>query len=130
MGNSAAGRLSASYFGATATVLGAAGGAESLTLTLAQLPTGIATSSASASVTLSASRFIPQTFNPMATVPVSSTGALYSIYAPSGAADWVVNSSTITGTLSAGVTATSTNTNGNAHRTVQPTMLATIYLKL
>jgi len=38
MGNTAAGRLSATYFGTAATVLGAAGGAESQTLTLTQLP--------------------------------------------------------------------------------------------
>lgn len=38
MGNSAAGRLTATYFGATATVLGAAGGAESRTLATANLP--------------------------------------------------------------------------------------------
>jgi hypothetical protein len=48
MGNSAAGRLTAAYFGATGgcsgalgTTLGAACGGESQTLTLAQLPTGI-----------------------------------------------------------------------------------------
>lgn len=38
MGNTAAGRLTASYFGASATVLGAAGGAESQLLTKAHLP--------------------------------------------------------------------------------------------
>jgi len=38
MGNSAAGRLTATYFGATATTLGAAGGAESATLITANLP--------------------------------------------------------------------------------------------
>ena len=38
MGNAAAGRLTSSYFGATATVLGASGGAESQTLTTAQIP--------------------------------------------------------------------------------------------
>jgi microcystin-dependent protein len=38
MGGSAAGRLTASYFGATATVLGAAGGSESHTITSAQMP--------------------------------------------------------------------------------------------
>jgi hypothetical protein len=41
MGSTAAGRLTASYFGTAATVLGAAGGAESHTLALANLPTGI-----------------------------------------------------------------------------------------
>lgn len=38
MGNSAAGRLTATYFGTAATVLGAAGGAESKTLLTANLP--------------------------------------------------------------------------------------------
>lgn len=132
MGNTAAGRLTATYFGAGPTTLGSAGStSESTTLTLAQLPTGIATSSASTSVTLAATRFIPQTFNAMAVNPGTPTsGGVASVYAPSGAADWIVNSSTLTGTLSAGITATSTNTSGSPHRTVQPTMLATIYLKL
>ncbi|WP_074123378.1 hypothetical protein [Bradyrhizobium sp. AS23.2] len=38
MGNIAAGRLTSSYFGAAGTTLGAAGGAESQTLTIAQMP--------------------------------------------------------------------------------------------
>jgi hypothetical protein len=130
MGNSAAGRLTASYFGATATTLGAVGGAESIALTLAQLPTGITSSSAITSVTLAIGKYIPQTFNPMATIPVSSTGSLYSIYAPSGAADWTVNNSTLSGTLSGGIISTSNNTSGSAHRTVQPTILLTTYIKL
>lgn len=41
MGNTAAGRLTTSFFGATATVLGAIGGSESHTLTLGEIPTGI-----------------------------------------------------------------------------------------
>jgi hypothetical protein len=41
MGNSAASRLTSTYFGSAATTLGVTGGGESQTLTLAQAPTGI-----------------------------------------------------------------------------------------
>lgn len=45
MGNTDAGRLTASYFGATATTLGAVGGAENVTLATSQIPSHISTMS-------------------------------------------------------------------------------------
>ena len=56
MGNTAAGRLSATYFGASPIVLGAFGGGESATLTAAQIPSitsGVNVSSVSVSGTIS-----------------------------------------------------------------------------
>jgi len=120
MGNSAAGRLSASYFGATATVLGAAGGSENLALSLAQLPTGIVSGGLNA-ITVAGpgagfiyGNGIINSLGPGATA------------APSGGSlrnDWSFNGIN-------SISVTSSNTSGAAHRTVQPTMLATIYVKL
>jgi hypothetical protein len=126
MGNSPAGRLSVTYFGASgpcstqvATALGAACGGESQTLTLPQLPTGI-TVSGSNTIVVSGPAIgnivgvgIGGTGNVLGTggTPVNFSGA------------WIFNGvNTITGT--------STNTSGAAHPNVQPTMLATYYLKL
>lgn len=123
MGNSAAGRLTSTYFGTTATTLGAAGGAESRTLTLAQLPTGITsanTATIGLSVTSSVSNIdlgtgsFTSVSNPGSTSGVNGTGSV-----------------TSTGTLAIGaVPVTSNNTSGNAHATASPMMLVTVYLKL
>ncbi|EJN10470.1 hypothetical protein PMI42_06246 [Bradyrhizobium sp. YR681] len=116
MGNSAAGRLTASYFGTTATILGAAGGAESLTLTAAQLPS------------------ITSTGNNVITVTGPNTGFAVVDGLPGvGAASNGLNLNKTNLMQMSGTNAisvTSSNTSGAAHRTVQPTMLATIYLKL
>jgi microcystin-dependent protein len=125
MGNSAAGRLTSGFFGATATVLGAAGGAESQTLTVAQLPTGI-TSSNTGAITLSV-----QTADKIAFGPnngSATAGGTQLTTAVSGGTYGFVNSG---GQLAIGiVNTTSNNTSGNAHPNVGPMMLATIYLKL
>lgn len=123
MGNSAAGRLTASYFGTSAIVLGAAGGSESTTLTLAQLPTGITVTGA---ISVGAPSAAP--------VPYISAGSFTDVsFSPSGSGTHVPttggawsSSTSLTGTANL----TSNNTSGAAHRTVQPTMLATLYLKL
>lgn len=123
MGNSAAGRLTNSYFGATATTLGASGGGESFALTLAQLPSGITSANTAAialSVTSSVSNIdlgsgnFTAPANPGSVQGVNGTGPV-----------------TSTGNIAIGSAAvTSNNTSGSAHRTVQPTMLATFYMKL
>jgi hypothetical protein len=126
MGNSAAGRLSASYFGATATTLGASGGAESTTLTLPQLPTGItSTGSASVSVSISSNYFVTMGIGGgLVNVQGYSSGA-------GGTAPQIGTAGTFTSASGSGsVTATSNNTSGSAHRTVQPTILSGIYIKL
>jgi microcystin-dependent protein len=115
MGNTAASRLSATYFGATATVLGAVGGSESTTLTATQIP----------------AHTHPNT--------LTDPGHTHTYQQPtsfgaSGAGAGILGSafSSSTGNSTTGITINNAaNTGGgNPHRTVQPTMLTTIYLKL
>lgn len=122
MGNSAAGRLTATYFGTAATALGAAGGTESRALTLAQLPTGI---SSSVSIALTASNYLtsPVTGFGITAFSANAGSQVWQAFAQ-GAAISVVNAPTGTGF------ATSVNTLGNPHPTASPMMLATIFLKL
>ena len=124
MGNTAAGRLTSTYFGTSAIVLGAAGGAESQTLTVSQLPTGITAVGAATLVGL-----------PGSSIPVVATGAgADTSFSPSGSGThvpttsgaWSFNNNTLSGSVSV----TSNNTSGNAHPIASPMMLATIYVKL
>jgi len=129
MGNSAAARLTSSYFGALATTLGATGGSESTTLTLAQLPTGITSSQSgggSVSVSIGGGLSMPAITGGWSTL-VAAIGS-YQVPQFNGVQS-IQNISSMTGAAT-GVTSTSNNTSGSAHRTVQPTLLATIYLKL
>jgi hypothetical protein len=119
MGNSAAGRLTSTYFGTAATVLGAASGLESQTLALAQLPTGI-TSNGSNSISVNSGSNVLQNATLTA---VQTTGFVFGLsVSPTNA------SLASSGTNN--ISVTSNNTSGSAHPIVQPTMLATIYLKL
>lgn len=122
MGNSAAGRLTATYFGTAATVLGAAGGTESKTLTLAQLPTGI-TTAGTVTVT-STGNVIGQ--NSTATMLDAQT----SVGTPNGRLFSGTTALAATVTSSGSNTLTSNNTSGSAHAIASPMMLATVYLKL
>lgn len=117
MGNSAAGRLTATYFGTAATVLGAAGGAESQTLTASQIPS-ITSANASQSITVLSNQAV-------------SIGGTIDTTSGSGAS-FVRNSTIgqITSTSLNAISVTSSNTGGTAHNIAQPTMLATVYLKL
>jgi len=124
MGNSAAGRLTSTYFGTSAIALGAAGGAESLTLSLAQLPTGITAIGAATLIGLPGSN-IPVVANGSG-ADTSFTPSGSGTHIPTTGGGWSFNNNTLSGSVSV----TSNNTSGSAHRTVQPTMLATIYLKL
>ncbi|WP_256809015.1 phage tail protein [Bradyrhizobium sp. Bra64] len=113
MGGSAASRLTSSYFGGTATTLGGVGGAESLTLTAGQLPSSI---------------------------PYADPGHTH-------AASWEMGNSTGTGdfpprgitntnvfkpvtVVSATTGITINPSGGNAHRTVQPTIIANKILRI
>lgn len=121
MGNTAASRLSSTYFGTDATVLGATGGTESHTLTSAQMPSHTHTGT---------------TGNPNQSLSHSHT---YS--GPTGAAQ-AGTGSTFNGLFTTLTTSSSsdlahthsftTNSAGSgaAHNNVQPTKLATIYIKL
>jgi len=131
MGNSAAGRLTATYWGATggcsttlATVLGAACGAESQALSLAQLPTGI-TASGSVSTTSTVSNIGQGASSLVDLGSNAGTGSAGFGRAFSGS---VASLGTVTSTGTASVT--SNNTSGSAHPIVQPTILITYYAKL
>lgn len=123
MGNSDSGRISTTYFGCTGLVLGCGGGAESTTLTLAQLPTGI-TSSGSNSITASSSLKFVQYDNPFFGGNQAGSGGAI------GFNNGTMNNQLVSVSGSNTINVTSSNTSGNAHRTVQPTILATIYIKL
>ena len=112
MGNSAAGRLTATYFGTTATVLGAAGGAESQILTAPQIP--------------------PHT-HPITDVqhnhgaPITNTGGSAQ-FGPGGGGGLGTATTNFAFT---GITTTNNNVGGGgAHANVQPTLLTTFYIKL
>lgn len=115
MGNSAAGRLTATYFGTSAIVLGAAGGAESKVLVAANLPpyTPAGTIAVAGNVPLSSSTNYNNTFVGGAQPIVQST-------TPTALN---ITSQTFTGTAAAGQISTPV-------AIPQPTMLATLYLKL
>lgn len=119
MGNSLANNLNATYFGTAANVLGAVGGSQAETLTLAQLPTGI-NSAGSASVS-STITDIGQSPTSIADIGVGGTGNRA----------FAGSSATLAGVSSTGTASvTSNNTSGAAHTIVQPTLLATMYMKL
>jgi hypothetical protein len=126
MGNSAASRLTATYFGTTATTLGAAGGAESRTLTAAQIPS-ITSANATQSITVStaAGKKLPVTSGTVSGLSISGGSGAF----PPGSTlnDWAGVSDL---TASNSISVTSNNTSGSAHATASPAMLATIYIKL
>lgn len=121
MGNSAAGRLTATYFGTSATALGAAGGAQSHTLTAAEIPTITSSGTAGAAVA-PANNYVTST----GTEVISFQGGATNKNIPSSSS-LAANASSA---LLSGVTTSSSNTGGGAHATASPMMLATIYLKL
>jgi hypothetical protein len=125
MGNAAAGRLTATYVGATATVLGAAGGSQSHTQTVAE----IASHFHSASIfdlTHTHSHNMPGPVYNGATAGniAGGTGAGFTTLVISAAATGVrVNSSN-------GLDTTNSAGSGAPFSVVNPMLLATTYLKL
>lgn len=120
MGNSPASRLTSSFFGATATTLGATGGFEKVTLAANQIPAGV-----------------PSGGNNSISVASGFTdvihGALTSSNAPGGSNLQLVNGSAAVQLTSSGnnnISVTSSNASQQDVRTVQPTILMTYYVKL
>lgn len=108
-----ANRLGSSNFGTSANVIGAAGGVDTHTLTLAQIPTGI---TSSGSFTSSQSTVV--TSNADTTGFSTGSGGVSQWNAwPNGTAQ---SRGAITGSLAV----TSNNTSGGAHNNVQPTIIA------
>lgn len=124
MGNSAAGRLTSTYFGTGATTLGASGGSQSHALTVAEhatlTSTGAITVTPGVGVSLagSTSGFVSTSYQ---------TGASISAVNSNGAT--VSNVTSLTGSNSLTTTGTG-GTTGAAHSIVPPTILTTIYIKL
>src|SRR6185312_9870220 len=122
MKEASATRLTSTYFGGNSTTLGATGGTESQTLSLAQLPTGITVTG-----TLNVSQpggLTPMTAN--ANITTFSTGS-------GGATQWqawATSASTSVQALTATGTQTSNNTSGNAHPIVQPTLIANFIMRV
>lgn len=130
MGNTPVGRLTATFFGAVATVLGAFGGGESFQLLATHIP---ALTSANAAVSFSASvnsdNWVAS--NPgdsgATNTPPGGGGTGYTINIGAGA---VVSKIRSQGSASGSVSVTSSGTNGAAHRTIGPRKLVTFYMKL
>jgi microcystin-dependent protein len=120
MGGSGAGRLTVAGSGISGTVYGATGGAETNTLTLAQLPTGITSTGTFA---LSVSNILNSLTNILSTFSTGTGGATtWLAFAPSTTSS--VSSPTASGTV------TSNNTSGSAHANVQPTIVCNYIMRI
>jgi len=115
MGNSAAGRLTATYFGTSAIVLGAVGGAESKILVTANLPPY--TPAGSVSVTSTVSNVL------QGTVLSSNAAGGANQQFTGGGASGITSTGTLTGTAAPGQISTPV-------AIASPMMLATVYMKL
>jgi microcystin-dependent protein len=117
MGNSAAGRLTATYFGTAATALGAAGGAESKTFLQANLPSVnfVVASGQTVSVTASNYGFGPD----------GAGSNSISVNTANSSSAALVSTGTVTSTGTA-----SSGGSGTPLAIASPMMLATIYIKL
>ncbi|WP_354100119.1 MULTISPECIES: hypothetical protein [unclassified Bradyrhizobium] len=126
MGNAPAGRLTASFFGATATVLGAAGGGESITQTLAQMPSHFH----------SAGIYDPTHGHPSINAAVvqntfqTGTAPNPCTYAPNQTIGIGAAATGVRVNSSNGLDTTYSQGGGSPMRTVGPRKLCTVYMKL
>jgi microcystin-dependent protein len=126
MGGTLAGRLNATG-GMNGVGIGATGGAQTHTLTLGELPTGItATGSGSASVTVAGGQTLPAISNGWSNVSIQNGGASGIQF---NGTQTVQNVSTINGSAT-GITTTSNNTGGSAHIIVPPAIVANKLLRI
>jgi len=118
-------RLTAAYFGGTSSNLGAVGGFESETLTLAQLPTNI---TVTGTVTVNPSGnnglFVPVNNTFWTSINATSGGTTAVAASGGNAAVSGVNQFSGTNTL------TSNNTSGNPHANVQPTIICNYIMRI
>jgi len=119
MGGSTASRLTNSGSSIVGTKLGATGGGETQTLTLAQLPTGITSANAS------------QTINVTSSVGGILSGGSFQQFT-GGTVNSIQNGSigTVTSTGNNSISVTSNNTGGNAHPIVQPTIVCNYIIRI
>jgi microcystin-dependent protein len=122
MGGSAASRLTNSGSGIVGATLGAVGGGETQTLTLAQLPTGITSRNASQAINVSGTNLIAL----KSSGPADNFGSI----AGSGQWDNITQGVTINSTGNNDITVTSNNTSGNAHPIVQPTIVCNCIIRV
>lgn len=132
---SLANRLTSSYFGADASVFNVAAGAESRTLTLAQLPTGITSVNASQSISVTvtapgggAARIA---YSPSGGIshfaPSSGGGGFFNLAESSGG---FLGTASLSGTTSNSISVTSNNTSGSAHATASPALIAECVIRV
>lgn len=121
MGGLAASRLTNPYFGASAASLGAVGGAQSHTLTLAELPTGI---SSGGSNSISVSSSDNDVWQGPSDARNPASGNTFGITTLGG------SRKTITSTGSNSISVMSSNTGGDAHSIVPPTIVANKLLRI
>ncbi|MDE5451339.1 phage tail protein [Bradyrhizobium sp. CSA112] len=127
MKESSATRLTSAYFGASGATLGATGGSESNTLSLAKIPTGIqSTNNGSIALTVTTTQKVvngpnggsAQAGGTQVTAADPGSGGALSLLAS-------------TGTLAVGdVDVTSINTSGEPHANVQPTIVCNYIMRI
>ncbi|OSI87376.1 hypothetical protein BSZ24_27950 [Bradyrhizobium canariense] len=126
MGAPDSGRISTIYFGCTGLILGCVGGSENTTLTASQLPNIISNGVNTVNVQVAGALNVAAVNNAVNdTAGGLVAGSLH--FATVTAANWGGNN-TLTGTPN--ISVTSNNTGSQPHRTVQPTILVTTYIKL
>jgi hypothetical protein len=124
MGNSAAGRLTSTYFGTSAIALGAAGGNEATTLTAILIPTLTSTGANAISVSSTVST-LASGFNSGSNLTNSGNQ-----YGAGSAAPVTIGAITSTGSNSISVSSSGTGGASTNINNATPMMLATVYMKL
>jgi microcystin-dependent protein len=126
MGNSAAGRLTATYFG-SGDLLGSAAGSDNTTLTAAQIPTitALNNNTLSIGVTSAGSNIV---VGAVVTSGLAAGGNNVGTLSLPGSTISQISSSGTIAINSIGTT--SINTGGQPHANVQPTLVTTFYIKL